>query len=1086
MRTSDRNPRPARRPWVATRLAAALLAVPAAATVYLALSERQVALPRWVAERLERRIGSEFDMTGSVTIGRASLSFDRFPTLQVVLHDAGLLDANGSELVRLDSLAGQLSPASLFAGTLSIRRFALSGARIKVVRRTDGAFDFSVGAGDVGTLAGAMDAVDDVFASGPLSGIERIDADRIAVTLEDRRSGRVWLVDDGRAELDRDSRGLDLTLAAEVSNGIDDLASVVVGLQTAKGTTGARLNVTFENASAPDIALQSPALAFLGALDAPVSGSLAASVGPDDRMARLTASLRAGAGVLRTETDGGSVRFEKGRAYFDYDPETRTINVDEISFETATARAIASGRATLTDLRDGWPTALLGQLSIGELSVQAEGLLAETAAFDSGSADFRLRLDPFEMEIGQLTLQEDERRFRVSGRVAALPAGWDVSLDLSTDAIDVERLLALWPTSMAPGTRHWLLENVVAGIVRDLSGSWRRSPGSKPNFSASYSFENAEIRYLENLPPIRKAAGHASVHDNEFALVLASGGVSAEPEGRVDLTGSVFRVSDTSAKPARAEIDLMLDGPIPVMLSLLDMKPFEFLAKAGMPSDLAEGGARIETRLAFDLLERIRKENISFAVDGILYGVSSDRLAAGREIAADELEIEADLSGIGISGTAKIGATPFDMAWSQRFGPDGLGRSRLEATFPLGKAFLDEFDIAMPQDGVVGEALARVTAEIEPGGPGRFRLTSDLDGLELRLSPLGWSKPPAEKGRLEVSGALGPIPRISSLSFDAPGLYAEGHVETGEDGAFDSIRFDRLQAGDWLDVSATLTGQGPDAAPAVSATGGTLDLRSVDFGMRVGDPGRAVPVQAALDRVVVSDGIALHDFRGRFAVGNALDGEFSASVNGRSMIEGFFSPAPNGTAIRIASDQAGQLAEDVGILRNARSGNLDMTLTPTGERGVYEGILEVRQAVIVDAPILAELLSAISILGVLEQLNSGGILMSETHAEFRIGPDLLTLRESSAVGPSLGLSLDGTYDREEGLIDMQGVLSPVYFLNAAGQVLSRGREGLFGFKYFLKGPGDDPRVRVNLLSILTPGALRELFRRPRAQSEAAR
>ena len=37
-------------------------------------------------------------------------------------------------------------------------------------------------------------------------------------------------------------------------------------------------------------------------------------------------------------------------------------------------------------------------------------------------------------------------------------------------------------------------------------------------------------------------------------------------------------------------------------------------------------------------------------------------------------------------------------------------------------------------------------------------------------------------------------------------------------------------------------------------------------------------------------------------------------------------------------------------------------------------------------------------------------------------------------------------------------------------------EGLFSFVYTMKGPTDAPKVRVQPLSILTPGAFRKLFR----------
>ena len=75
--------------------------------------------------------------------------------------------------------------------------------------------------------------------------------------------------------------------------------------------------------------------------------------------------------------------------------------------------------------------------------------------------------------------------------------------------------------------------------------------------------------------------------------------------------------------------------------------------------------------------------------------------------------------------------------------------------------------------------------------------------------------------------------------------------------------------------------------------------------------------------------------------------------------------------------------------------------------------------------------------------------------------------------------MDGIYDLTTSLMDMQGVISPVYFLNAIGQAVSTRRgEGLFGFNFRLTGSADKPRVRVNPLSILTPGIFRDIFRRP--------
>ena len=109
---------------------------------------------------------------------------------------------------------------------------------------------------------------------------------------------------------------------------------------------------------------------------------------------------------------------------------------------------------------------------------------------------------------------------------------------------------------------------------------------------------------------------------------------------------------------------------------------------------------------------------------------------------------------------------------------------------------------------------------------------------------------------------------------------------------------------------------------------------------------------------------------------------------------------------------------------------------------------------------------------------NGGIYFSNVDAKFRLTPEQFILTESSAVGPSMGLSLDGIIGLKNNMMDLQGVLSPVYMLNGIGGIFTRAGEGLFGFNFTLTGSTSAPQVGVNPLSVLTPGMFREIFRRP--------
>ncbi|MFC3118411.1 hypothetical protein ACFOHS_09880 [Jhaorihella thermophila] len=89
-----------------------------------------------------------------------------------------------------------------------------------------------------------------------------------------------------------------------------------------------------------------------------------------------------------------------------------------------------------------------------------------------------------------------------------------------------------------------------------------------------------------------------------------------------------------------------------------------------------------------------------------------------------------------------------------------------------------------------------------------------------------------------------------------------------------------------------------------------------------------------------------------------------------------------------------------------------MTLIPVGSEGTYEGTLKIENTRIKDAPAIAALLNAISVVGLINELAGQGILFSTVEARFRLDPQRLTLYQGSAEGASMGLSMDGTYDFE--------------------------------------------------------------------------
>jgi hypothetical protein len=316
---------------------------------------------------------------------------------------------------------------------------------------------------------------------------------------------------------------------------------------------------------------------------------------------------------------------------------------------------------------------------------------------------------------------------------------------------------------------------------------------------------------------------------------------------------------------------------------------------------------------------------------------------------------------------------------------------------------------------------------------------------------------------------------VDRLSLSAAGLSAEGDLRLTPAGGFERLRLTRLRVGEWLDAPVTLTARPGRDTPAVTVGGGLLDLGKATFGS--GGDGEGGPLAVSLDRLQITESIALTNFTGELSTETGLEGTFSGQVNGGPPVVGRVAPQDGRVAARVQGEDAGAVLRAADLFTRAEGGALDLLLLPVGPES-YAGELWIAGLRVRDAPVLASLLNAASGVGLLQQLGGQGIVFDEVSAEFRIDPESVTVARSSAVGAGLGLSMDGVFDTDRLVMDFQGVLSPFYLVNGIGAILTRPGEGLLGFNFTLSGDPNDPAVGVNPLSVLTPGMLRELFRRP--------
>ncbi len=1057
------------------------------AILFSAMVGTRMSAPDWVRDRLTTEINERIDGF-SVHFGDVAMVLEQEIVPRLWLRDVMLRDETGLPIATLSDIQSQVALKPLLRGELQPRYIKLSGARLSLRRDDDGAVGLSIGQAETqvdeaASLPELVEELEAVLLQPAFADLTLVDAENLSVRYDDLRAGRSWSVDGGRLSLTR--AGDDVRLRGDfVLLGARDFATTLeMNYSSRIGEKSGEVGLSFQDMPARDIAGQSPALSWLGALEAPISGALRTSVDENGALGLLNATLQIGAGVVKPNEATKPISFDAVRSYFTYDPEAQVISFSELSVDSKWIKAQAEGRANLLGLERGLPREIVLQVGLDNIEANPAELYPEAITLGPARMDMRLQLDPFVATLGELSLSDQDLSLVLSGEAAAETEGWNVALDGRVDEIGFQRLMELWPTAALKNARVWISENVRAGTVKNVQLAMRSLPEHKPNVFLGFDFEGLDTQYVNGVSIIEGASGHATLNENRFVLTAHSGSITPAQGGRIDITGTSFDIPDVDEKRTPAQVHLRTQSAITAALSLLNEKPFEFLTKAGRPVTLADGRVDLAGMLNFRMVPKLQTKDVAFDVSGTLRDVRSEKIVPNRVLSASALDLKVTDQLLQISGPGLIGQVPFQADFEALLAQEHNGKAKVRGTVELSERFTDEFRIQLPPESLSGSGVAQVELDFEKDDPGTFRLQSDLAGIGLSLPQIDWGLSRGGTGDLTLEGRLGEPPEIDLLALSGAGLEARGNVSLLPSGQLSRASFTRVRVGSWIDAPVELIGRGGNAPPAVRVLGGEIDLRetSLNAGGEAGAAarrGRTGPVSLVLDRLQISEGIALTDFRSELNMNNGPDGQFTGRVNGVTPIQGRVIPQRGRSAFRIQSSDAAGVFASAGLIKQARNGVLDLTLVPGKASGTYEGRLQVTDGMrIKDAPAMAALLNAISLVGILEQMGGDGIHFQEVDARFQLSPERITLYSGSAIGASMGISMDGYYFPADKRLDMQGVISPVYLVNAVGGLFTRRGEGLLGFNYTLKGTTDRLRVSVNPLSVFTPAMFRDIFRR---------
>ena len=815
---------------------------------------------------------------------------------------------------------------------------------------------------------------------------------------------------------------------------------------------------------------------FTGYLDNPVDVSLSGIYARDRSRVSIEARI-----------DG-----IKPMAFADLSPDVALLRGVDI---------VLSGRLQVDATGEGEIRSVAVDITGGNGRITLPGVLPATHTVKAISARFAIDAVGHSAAIDHIALDFGATRISVSGSGTRTADRRTFAGRADIRQIPVDRLGDYWPLEFAVGGREWALANLSKGMI-DVGAEFALSAPvddltamKVDRLVGLIDYGGMMVRYMPNMPELRDVSGKARYENGNLRFDNISGGAV-----NLKVTGGTIELADLDKPPPQiATLRLPITG------AAQDVIRFLARPKLGLPKDVLYdyrrlgGMVAVDLELRFPLINALTVAELEIKADAQLTNFSLKNVVGGVDLADATARVKYGASELAVTGQGKLDGATVDIGWREMFGqkPPFRRRYELKGTVPAGIVEKAGFPSVEPYvTGPVGVALQY---QVATNGTGEVSGKFDLKNAKLSVIPVAFIKEAGAESQAQMTMKLAAGGKLTTIDFDGRGggLQTKGQVRFTGDNAVQQISLQQVKLGR-TDISVDWRRNPGGVELAVKGASFELsrlhDMLKARDDVAAREPKGAAAVSRTSTRatvqvqnVLVKRG-TLGYLNGRLEMtGDRLaSAELSLGAGKGSTFR--VTPGSQGRSLFFYVADFGQALRETGWLDGLVNGYLhiegkfndtwaDPPLSGSLKMGPY------RLQRVTPRQDVGTLNSAIDGLG-----SAGNALQQfdSLTADLVKAGDKIQVRNGRTSGQSIGLTTQGTIDLGQDTALLNGVVVPAFALNnllsnvpLLGPLLTGGKDGgLFAISYQLHGPFDDLKTDVNMMSAVTPGALRDLFNTP--------
>jgi|GEM_PF-5683020 len=655
---------------------------------------------------------------------------------------------------------------------------------------------------------------------------------------------------------------------------------------------------------------------------------------------------------------------------------------------------------------------------------------------------------------------------------------------------NVAKLSHYWPLHLAKPARTWITHNFKAGTITygDIQCDTqfdKYKPIKVQNVHGRIIVDDMTLSYVDTMPVITNLMGQATYNQHGFDISIHS----AQHNGMIFKQGRVV-IGDFLEPNITLAITAPVTGSLRNLISVINSPPLHFARQISYLKNYQGQLSGLFT-LQFPLTSPFNPHDMVYRFDGYL---SQFTLTSVFDfpiaISQGRLKTQVNNHSFYLKGPALINGAISTVEYRKTLSPSP--EHHLTVNSQIKAQHLLPYDVDL-SNYWQGHGNAVITLDQIAGKPAVLKLTIDCQHCIFNSPLLNKSAGDSCVLSCAIKFKNNKVSNVQDLVFIGPHFKTLGSMNFKDqpyglaslnlnyfykDKADINLKYSSLA--DIIDIQGSLLNlSGFDLSKLISGEPQSTHLKNnhitVQLGTLIINPDHPF-------KNVTLELLSCHNT----IYSMALTAQGFDKLQIVNLVDAHITTHNNQTSLDVQSLDTGILLNSLGLSNHIKHGNLKITAEKSKNHAIprWQGDLELEKFSIRNVHGFARLVAAVFPTGLMDLKSKDGLGFNFLKTHFYYTPSKLMVTSGHAYGHSLGLTFKGDIILTQPLLfNITGSIIPAYFLNSllskiplVGDLLLGGKhEGLFAAAFNYKGPLDQARIKINPLSTLTPGFLRQLF-----------